>query len=88
MSLRYDEAVFLEALMRLVLGDLALVLACTGSSAQEIPAAEAAKHVGENTTVCGTIASEHTAKTLGGEVSTLRSCAPRDRSLASAPRIG
>jgi hypothetical protein len=57
----YDEAVFSEELMRVFLCGLALVLAGAGTFAQEIPAAEAAKHVGENATVCGTIAGEHMA---------------------------
>ena len=40
---------------------LLLVLASSTALAQEIPATEAAKHVGESATVCGNIASEHTA---------------------------
>ena len=46
--------------MRIAFCGLALVLAGASALAQEIPAAEAAKHVRENATVCGTIASEHT----------------------------
>ena len=52
--------------MRVFFCGLALVLAGAGTLAQEIPAVEAAKHVGENTTVCGTIASEHTATSSKG----------------------
>jgi hypothetical protein len=45
---------------------LVLLLASSAALAQEIPAADAAKHVGENATVCGTIASEHTATSSKG----------------------
>jgi hypothetical protein len=45
---------------------LLFVLASSTSLAQEIPATEAAKHVGENATVCGTVASEHTATSSKG----------------------
>jgi hypothetical protein len=62
----YDEAVFPEALMRVFVCALGFVLAGTGALAQEIPATEAAKHIGENATVCGTIASEHTATSSKG----------------------
>jgi len=47
--------------MRPALWFLPLLLVSSASSAQEIPATESAKHIGENATVCGTIASEHTA---------------------------
>ena len=47
-----------------------LILLATGSAvlarAQTIPATDAAKHVGEHATVCGTIASEHTATSSRG----------------------
>ena len=52
--------------MRVFFCTLTLGLACTGALAQEIPAAEAAKHIGENATVCGTIAGEHTATSSKG----------------------
>ena len=45
---------------------LSLLLVSSASFAQEIPAAEAAKHIGENATVCRTIASEHTATSAKG----------------------
>jgi hypothetical protein len=45
---------------------LVLVLASSAALAQEIPAAEAAKHVGENATVCGTIASLHKSTSSKG----------------------
>ena len=45
---------------------LVLLVASFPALAQEIPATEVAKHVGENATVCGTIASEHTATTSKG----------------------
>lgn len=38
-----------------------LVLLCATTAAQRIPPSEASRHVGERTTVCGRIASEHTA---------------------------
>ncbi len=52
--------------MRLFRLALLLVLASSTALAEEIPATEAAKHVGENATVCGTIASEHTATSSKG----------------------
>jgi len=45
---------------------LVLLVCSFPALAQEIPANEAAKHVGENATVCGTIASEHTATSSKG----------------------
>lgn len=52
--------------MHLLRLTLALLVCSFPALAQEIPATEAAKHVGENATVCGTIASEHTATTSKG----------------------
>ena len=43
-----------------------LALWCSAAVAQTIPASEAAKHVGEQGTVCGRIASEHTATSSRG----------------------
>jgi len=62
----YDEAVFPEACMYLLRLALVLVLASSAAVAEQIPATEAVKHVGENATVCGTIASEHTATSSKG----------------------
>ncbi|MGA8669927.1 MAG: hypothetical protein WB679_08625 [Terracidiphilus sp.] len=45
---------------------LGLRLASSGAVAHGIPATEAVKHVGENATVCGRIASEHTATSSKG----------------------
>jgi hypothetical protein len=45
---------------------LAFLLAPVLTSAQTIPASEAAKHVGEQATVCGRIAGEHTATSSKG----------------------
>lgn len=36
------------------------------AGAQTIPASEAAKHIGEHETVCGAVASEHTATSSRG----------------------
>jgi hypothetical protein len=57
----YDCAVFLEGMLRSFRLALLVALASSTALAQEIPAAEAGKHVGESATVCGVIASEHTA---------------------------
>ena len=62
----YDCAVFLEGKLRLFRLALLVALASSTALAQEIPAAEAGKHVGERATVCGAIASEHTAKNSKG----------------------
>jgi hypothetical protein len=43
----------------------ALLLAVAALS-ETVPASEAAKHVGERATVCGTVASEHTAYSSRG----------------------
>jgi micrococcal nuclease len=43
-----------------------LMLLCASVGAQTIPASESAKHIGERTTVCGRIASEHTATSSRG----------------------
>jgi hypothetical protein len=43
-----------------------LVLICATTAAQTIPPSEAAKHEGEQGTVCGRIASEHTATSSRG----------------------
>jgi len=43
-----------------------LVLLCATTAAQTIPASETAKHVGEQGTVCGRVASEHTATSSRG----------------------
>lgn len=45
---------------------LGLTLSLPTALAQTIPASEAAKHVGERETVCGTIAGEHTATSTRG----------------------
>jgi hypothetical protein len=44
----------------------ALVLASSALMAQTITTSEAAKHIGERETVCGTIAGEHTAGSSRG----------------------
>jgi hypothetical protein len=44
----------------------ALALVCVTAQAQPIPAMEAAKHVGERATVCGKVASEHSATSSRG----------------------
>jgi len=62
----YDEVVFAEGLMRVFFCALTLVIAPFALLAQQIPATDAARHVGENATVCGTIASEHTATSSKG----------------------
>ncbi len=62
----YDGAVFAEGLMRVFICALGFVLASTTLLPQQIPATDAAKHVGENATVCGTIASEHMATSSKG----------------------
>jgi hypothetical protein len=59
-------ASFPEAGMHSLRLALALVFASSTGLAQEIPATEAARHIGENATVCGTIASEHTATSTKG----------------------
>jgi hypothetical protein len=43
-----------------------VLLASIRLTAQTIPAADAAKHIGEHLTVCGIIASEHTAYSSRG----------------------
>ena len=52
--------------MRGFICPLALVLASTTLLAQQISATDAAEHVGENATVCGTTASERTATSSKG----------------------
>lgn len=52
--------------MRPVLLVFAMVLASSALMAQTITTSEAAKHIGERETVCGTIASEHTATSSRG----------------------
>jgi hypothetical protein len=45
----------------------ALLLLASVAQAQTLTAAQAKAHVGENATVCGTVASEHTATSSRGE---------------------
>ena len=45
---------------------LAVAIALHMAVAQTVPATDAAKHVGEHATVCGTIAGEHTAASSRG----------------------
>lgn len=52
--------------MRAVQLVFALMLASSALIAQTITTSEAAKHIGERETVCGTIAGEHTAASSRG----------------------
>ena len=52
--------------MRAVLLVFALVLASFALMAQTITTSDAAKHIGERETVCGTIAGKHTAASSRG----------------------
>lgn len=60
----------LEARMKLRtirLAYLVLILSVASAMAQTIPATEAKNHMGEQATVCGKVASEHTATSSRGE---------------------
>jgi hypothetical protein len=54
-------------MLRSSLISLCLVASGAAILAQTIPTAEARKHVGEQTTVCGTIAGKHTADSAKGK---------------------
>lgn len=57
----------MESLRSLAVAVLMLPIALLPASAQSIKAADAKAHVGENATVCGIVASEHTASSSRGE---------------------
>ena len=84
----YDEAVFPEPCMDLLRPALGLRLASSGAVAHEIPATEAVKHVGENATVCGRIASEHTATSRKGTPTFINLDRPQPESGLHSAHLG
>ena len=57
----------MEGILRTVPFIAALLLSASIAQAQTLTAAQAKEHVGENATVCGIVASEHTATSSRGE---------------------
>jgi hypothetical protein len=55
------------SMLRLSLFALCLIVCAVPTHAQNIPASEASKHVGEQATVCGKIVSRHTAENAHGK---------------------
>jgi len=53
--------------MKTILMTAILLLSSSGTFAESITASQAKAHEGENATVCGTVASEHTASSSRGE---------------------
>lgn len=61
----------------------ALVLTLSALMAQTITTSEAAKHIGERETVCGTIADVHTAVSSRPHRAAIRRAESADRSVRS-----
>ncbi len=57
----------MRSLRTLAVAVLTLQIALLVATAQSIKAADAKTHIGENATVCGIVASEHTATNSRGE---------------------
>ena len=52
--------------MSKIIASLAIMLVSTAAVSANLTTSEAAKHIGENATVCGVVASVHTATTSKG----------------------